>query len=222
MIRRLSVALATVSALSLAACGERNEVVEDGAVENASAQSGVGSNPVTNTVQDAAAGMVGAASAAAARTADLYVPAAAVSDMYEIESSKLALQQSQNAAVKKYAQMMVDHHTKTTADLKAALGSAGVQITPPTAMDERRQGLVDNLRQAPAGGFDGVYKAQQIAAHEEALTLHRTYAENGENAALKAVAAKAVPIVEQHLQQARALPEAGQAASGSAGTAAKK
>lgn len=213
MIRRLSVALATVSALSLAACGERNEVVEDGAVEGASAQSGVGSNPVSNTVQDATSGMVGAASAAAARTADLYVPAAAVSDMYEIESSRLAVQQAQNEAVKTFARTMIDHHTKTTAELKQALTTAGVQVTPPTAMDERRQGLLDNLRQAPAGGFDGVYRAQQIAAHEEALTLHRTYAENGENPALRAVAAKTVPIVEGHLQQARALPETGAAAT---------
>lgn len=218
MIRRLLVpSVALSAAIALAACGERNEAVEDGPVESASAESGLGSNPVSNTVQDAAAGVVGAASAAAARTADLYVPAAAVSDMYEIESSKIALQRSQNADVKKFAQMMIDHHTKTTAALKQAAAGADVQL--PTAMDERRQGLVDNLRQAPAGGFDGVFKAQQIAAHEEALTLHRTYAEAGENAQLKAAAAAAVPIVEQHLTAARALPEAGQAAAGSAGAA---
>lgn len=209
MIRRLAFTAAAVSALALAACGERNEAVEDGPVENASAESGVGSNPVSNTVQDAASGVVGAASAAAARTADLYVPAAAVSDMYEMESSKLALQKSSSADVKKFAQMMIDHHAKTTASLKTAAAGANVQLPP--AMDERRQGMLDNLRQAPAGGFDGVYKAQQVAAHEEALTLHRTYADAGENAALKAVAVSAVPIIEQHLAAARALPEGGQA-----------
>jgi putative membrane protein len=221
MIRRLLVSTVALSAaLAVAACGERNEGVEDGAVESASAESGVGSNPLSNTVQDAASGMVGAVSAAAARTADLYVPAAAISDMYEIESSRIALERSQNADVKRFAQTMIDHHTKTTATLKQAAGGADVQL--PTAMDERRQGLVDNLRQAPAGGFDGVYKAQQIAAHEEALTLHRTYAEHGENAALKAAATAAVPIVEQHLTAARALPEGGQAAAGSAGAAGKR
>lgn len=215
MIRRLLVTSTALSAaLALAACGEKHEVVEDGPVEAASAQSGVGSNPVSNAAQDAASGVVGAASAATARTADLYVPAAAVADMYEIESSKLALQTSKNADVKKFAQMLIDHHTRTTAALKKA--AAGANAALPTALDERRQGLIDNLKQTPAGGFDGVYRTQQIAAHEEALTLHRTYADAGENAALKGAAAAAVPIIEQHLTAARALPEGGQAASASA------
>jgi len=196
---------ALAAALTLAACGERNEVVEDGPVENASAESGVGSNAASNTVQDAASAAVGTVSAATlGRTTGGFVTNAAIGDMYEIESSRLALKQAQSPELKKYAQRMIDEHTKSSADLKAAVGSAQ-GVTIPTAMDERRQGMIDNLRQAPAGGFDEVYRAQQIAAHEENATLHRTYADAGDNAAVKALAAKHLPMIEQHLQQIQAM-----------------
>ena len=51
MKRTLMISGAFAAALALPACGEKNEVVEDGPVENASAQSGVGSNPVSNAAQ---------------------------------------------------------------------------------------------------------------------------------------------------------------------------
>jgi putative membrane protein len=209
MKRTLLISGAFAAMLAVAACGEKNEVVEDGAVENASAESGVGSNPASNAVQDAASGAVGAVSAVTAgRTTPGFVGGAANGDMYEIESSKLALQKAKNPQLKQFAQRMIDEHTKTAADLKAAVGSAeGVVI--PTAMDERRQGMIDNLRQAPADGFDAVYIAQQTASHTENVELHQTYAENGDNPAIKALAAKHLPMITQHLQQIRAMGEGG-------------
>lgn len=217
MKRTLLISAAFTTALALSACGEKNEVVEDGPVENASAQSGVGSNPVSNAAQDAASAAVGTASAVTAgRTTGGFVTNAAIGDMYEIESSRMAEKQAQSADLKKFAAQMIKDHTKSSAELKAAAG--GVQdVTLPTAMDERRQGMIDNLKQA-GGKFDEVYREQQTAAHEENVALHRTYAENGDNAALKALAAKHLPIVEGHLRMVQGMGGGGQggAASGSA------
>ena len=205
MKRTLLLSGAFAAMLAVAACGEKNEVVQDGPVENASAQSGVGSNPVSNAAQDAASGAVGAASAATlGRTTEGFVTGAAIGDMYEIESSKLALEKAQSADLKKYAQKIIDDHTKMSADLKKAAGTAQ-GVTVPTALDERRQGMIDNLRQAPAGGFDEVYRNQQIASHEESLAFARTYAEAGDNAALKAHATKGAPMIEAHLNTVRGM-----------------
>src|SRR3954468_4823152 len=58
-----------------------------------------------------------AAEAQSSRTptkAAQFVPMAASSDLYEIESSRLALERSQSPAIKQFAQMMIDHHTMTT------------------------------------------------------------------------------------------------------------
>jgi putative membrane protein len=110
--------------------------------------------------------------------------------------------------VKQFAQRMIDHHTQMSNELKTAVGQSGAQITLPTQLDERRQGMVDNLKQAPANNFDDVYANQQVAAHTEAVELVETYANNGDNAALKAHATKGLPMIRQHLEQARALENA--------------
>jgi putative membrane protein len=196
---------AFTAALALAACGERNEAVEDGPIENASAESGVGSNPASNAVQDATSGAVGAASAVTlGRTTGGFVTGAAVSDMYEIAAGNLAQERGQHADVKAFGKMLVTDHTRTSGEMKTSAQGVA-DVTLPTAMDERRQGMVDNLRQAPADQFDRVFLAQQVAAHQEALTLAQTYAENGENAALKAHAAKGAPMIQKHLDRARQL-----------------
>ena len=204
MKKTLMTAAAAVAALSLAACNRDD-------VEKTSEETGVGSNPASNMVQDATGAAVGQTSAATlgGHTVGGYVPNAAIADMYEIAASKVALERSQNAEVKKLAQMIIDDHTKSSADLKAALGTANAgDVQIPTEMDERRKGMVDNLRQAPAAGFDKVFLTQQEAAHEEALTLHKTFADNGDNPALKAHAAKTAPVVQGHLDHINKMDDA--------------
>jgi putative membrane protein len=64
------------------------------------------------------------AMAGIAPTTQDFVTEAARSDMFEIQSSKLALN-SADARTKEFAQKMIDDHTKTTDELKAAVAMAG-------------------------------------------------------------------------------------------------
>src|SRR3712207_8417473 len=43
-----------------------------------------------------------------------YVRMAAASDLFEIQSSQLALQNAQRPEVRQFAQMLITHHTQTT------------------------------------------------------------------------------------------------------------
>jgi predicted outer membrane protein len=74
-------------------------------------------------------------------------------------------------------------------------------VTKPTDLDDRRKGMLQNLRAAGDADFDLAYLHQQLAAHLEALTLHGGYADHGDNAALKAVAAQVKPLVEHHISE---------------------
>jgi putative membrane protein len=98
---------------------------------------------------------------------------------------------------------MITDHTAMLNEMKPVITKAGK--TAPTELDQRRQGLLDNLRAAGPNDFDKVYLDQQVAAHEETLTLLKGYADNGDNADLKAAAAKAMPKVQAHLDKAKAL-----------------
>src|SRR4051794_36916247 len=77
-------------------------------------------------------------------TAD-FVKEAAISDMFEIASSKLA-QDKGNAAEKSFAPQMVTDHTKTSTELKGLVSSGKVKAELPAALDSSHQGKLDNLK----------------------------------------------------------------------------
>ena len=70
----------------------------------------------------------------------------------------------------------------------------------PTALDERRKGMIDNLRGAAANDFDDRYLDHQTMAHHEALLAFNGYKTAGDNADLKAFAAETAPKLETHAQ----------------------
>ena len=86
------------------------------------------------------------------------------------------LQRATSPEVKEFAQKMVDAHTGTTAKLKGIIASNNIKVTPPAHVDNRRQGMLDDLRGAKAEDFDHRYIVQQVAAHKEADTLFSGYA----------------------------------------------
>jgi putative membrane protein len=142
--------------------------------------------------------------AEAKTTADAYVTAAGKSDLYEINSSQIALQKSQNAGVRKFAQMMIDHHQKTTAATVKAAQKAGLNPAPP-ALDAGATASINELQAATGTDFDRLYLGQQLPAHQAALDLHQSYAAGGDKAPLKASARAAVPIVKRHIAEATRL-----------------
>ncbi len=204
-----SIALGAVAAFALvAACSKP-------AADNAAATAGAAADntataagAVVDKAQDATAAAVGVASASMPTDAGGFVNAAAMSDMYEIAAAKIAVEKANSAKVKAFAKTMIHDHTATTDAVKAILAKGSVSASPPADLDQRRKGLLDNLNSAPAGGFDKVYLDQQVAAHDEAETLMKNYGEHGDNADLKAFAAKTAPKVQSHLDMAKSLDEA--------------
>jgi len=136
-----------------------------------------------------------------------YVMAAGQSDLYEINSSQIAMQKSQNAAIRRYADMLVKHHQKTTAATVAAARKAG--MTPPAPMlDPGAAASIAELQSASPADFDRLYLGQQVPAHQAALDLHKGYGTGGDKPQLRATARKAVPIVQQHLTLAQTMMRA--------------
>lgn len=158
-------------------------------------------------VQDAVSAPVGQTSAATmgANMVSAYVPNAAMGDMYEIQAADIALERSKNAQVKALAQMIKTDHAAASSALAAAALQATPDVALPTTLDQRRQGLIDNLRSASAADFDKVYVDQQVAAHEEALTLQRGFSDKADVPALAEHARTVTPKIEAHLQRAKQL-----------------
>ena len=141
-----------------------------------------------------------ASSANAPADAAGYAAKAGASDMWEIESSRALLAKSADADVKKFAQMMVDHHSESTGKVKAAAQRANI-ILAPAAMDSMQQEMLNEIKNADAATIDQIYIKHQKTAHDAALKLHQGYAAKGDNADLKKAASEIVPVVQRHITE---------------------
>jgi putative membrane protein len=136
-----------------------------------------------------------------------FVKQVAISDMFEIESSKLA-QQKGNAQEKSFAQQMITDHTKTSTELKGLVGEKKIQATLPTQLDSSHQSKLDKLKSANGKDFSSDYNSYQVSAHEDAVSLFERYAKGGDNAQLKDWAGKTLPALKHHLDMAKELGKA--------------
>ncbi|NLS06373.1 DUF4142 domain-containing protein [Rhizobium sp. P32RR-XVIII] len=133
-----------------------------------------------------------------------FVKEVSMSDMFEIESSKLALERA-DEATKAFAQQMVQDHQKTTAELKRLIDSGKVKAMPATAMSDGQQETLNKLKKLEGADFTEQYHDDQVDAHEDAVDVFKRYGNEGDNPDLKAWAAKTVPALEHHLQMAEDL-----------------
>jgi putative membrane protein len=131
-----------------------------------------------------------------------FVKLVAISDMFEIESSKIA-QQRADASSKTFAARMVKDHTNTSTELKAIAAKAKFEV--PTAMDSAHQSKFDKLKGLQGADFDKEYDAMQIDAHKDAVDLFERFAKSGDNGDLKAFAGKHLPHLKEHLTMAQDL-----------------
>ncbi|MDP8915940.1 MAG: DUF4142 domain-containing protein [Pseudomonadota bacterium] len=125
------------------------------------------------------------------------------SDLFEIQSSQTALQVSRNPGVTAFAQQMVADHTRMMNEMMAMPGMN--MSMHSMGMAPRHARMLQMLRSAPSAQFDAMYVRDQVMAHQEALAMHQTYAARGDNPALRAMAARAVPMIQMHLQRAQQL-----------------
>lgn len=162
-------------------------------------------NPAPAERNPSAASSAPQAKAKASKDTTNYVQKAAQGDLFEIQSSQLALQQAQSPDTKTFAQRMITDHTTSSEALKAGIQSAGLDVKAPDKLDKAHETKINNLRKANGKDFDQAYMREQLAAHKEALQLHKNYASKGDNPALKNTAANTATVVEHHLAMAQDL-----------------
>ena len=136
-----------------------------------------------------------------------FVKEVATSDMFEIESSKLA-EQKGNTQEKSFAQQMVTDHTKTSTELKELVNSGKVKAELPSAIDSSQQSKLDKLKDASGKDFSSDFDSDQVSAHKDAVSLFERYAKGGDNPDLKDWAGKTLPTLQHHLDMAEELGKA--------------
>lgn len=194
-MRTISKSILATAALSslvvlgtLSACSKAEQNQAGNATESAAAEAGMAAEGAGSAIADAVTH----------DSPQQFADKAAVANLFEIETSKLAVKMSKNKDVLAFANKMITDHTKAGTAFKAAVGKA-TGVTPPAEkLDEAHQGKLDDLKGKTGEDFDKAYIDAQQDAHDEAVSLFDSYANNGDDAALKAFAAETLPTLKAH------------------------
>jgi putative membrane protein len=131
-----------------------------------------------------------------------FVTTAAQDGMTEVELGKLAMDKSNNAAVKRFAQKMVQDHSAANAELSGIAKGKGLKV--PAGLDEVHQGMVKKLAAKSGAAFDADYAKHMAMDHTKAVALFQSEAKSSD-AELANFAKKTLPTLQEHKRMADTL-----------------
>jgi len=125
----------------------------------------------------------------------------------EVELGQYASEHAVNARVKSFGAMMVTDHAAANQELKM-MAEGKSNMASDTAVEQKHLMMITDLKKEKGVKFDRKYINGMVEDHEKDTDKFRKYAQNGENAELKAFAAKTLPILEMHLDSAKKIKDA--------------
>lgn len=131
----------------------------------------------------------------------VFVIKASEGGMAEVEAGKLASKKANNASVRKFAEHMVEDHTKANKELHTLATNAKLKVA--AAVDERHKAMAAKLAQLSGEAFDREYMAGQVKDHEETIALFEKEASQGKVAEIRGFAEKTLPTLREHLKMAQ-------------------
>jgi putative membrane protein len=131
-----------------------------------------------------------------------FVKAAAQDGMTEVELGKLAMDKSNNPAVKQFAQKMVQDHGAANAELSRIAKKKSLKV--PAGLDEEHQGMVKKLAAKSGAAFDADYAKDMAMDHTQAVSLFQSEAKSSDPE-LATFAKKTLPTLQEHKRLADSL-----------------
>jgi len=127
--------------------------------------------------------------------------------LMEVELGQYAWEHAVNPRVKSYGEMMVKDHTAANQELKTIAAGKNNAVLD-TMAENKHMTMISDLKKEKGAKFDKKYISSMVDDHEKDTDKFRKYAQNGDNAELKAFAAKILPILEMHLDSAKKIKDA--------------
>jgi len=130
-----------------------------------------------------------------------FVLDAAKGGVAEVELGKMAAERAKSDEVKKFAQRMVDDHSKANDQLKTIAESKG--ITLPSEPGAQEKATMKRLEKLNGAAFDRAYMQAMVGDHVKDVNEFKKESNSGRDPQVKSFASSTLPTLEEHLQQAR-------------------
>lgn len=118
----------------------------------------------------------------------------------EIAKSRLAMERTTQPAIREFAERMVKDHTECNNKIVELCRKKGIAL--PGAIDAVHTAVINRLAMMSGSDFDKAYLKAQMCAHKNALHLFEHESCKGEDSDAKELAAKELPILQDHTKTA--------------------
>ena len=115
----------------------------------------------------------------------------------------VVMKKSSNASVKQFGNMMVKDHTTANQALVKLAASKGVKL--PHDVPAKEQAVIKRLSRESGSAFDKAYQHEMIRDHTADVGEFKREISLGRDASVKAFAVKYLPVIQKHLQMAKAM-----------------
>lgn len=121
--------------------------------------------------------------------------------LLKIKAAELATKRNASGAPLDYAKKMITDHEAVNKELAALASKKGVAL--PTVLDEDTQKKYDALAKTEDAKMGKEYMDCQVKAHKAAVSSFKDAADDSKDADIKAFAAKHLPHMQAHLDEAK-------------------
>ena len=134
--------------------------------------------------------------------ADDFFEEASAMGVAEIETGRIALEESENAEVRAFAERMIKDHAAANKKMAEIAAEKDLEISDEAKLMDRARTMILDARDGES--FDDAYANNQVAAHERSIELFER-ATRSDDAEVAAFAKKTLPKLQEHLEEARKL-----------------
>ena len=140
----------------------------------------------------------------------------AQANLNEIEAGKAAASKAQSPDVKRFAQKMVDDHTRMLNDLKTLAQQKSVSLPESASLMDMAQ--MKLMERSSGAEFDKKYMDEMVKDHQKDAKEAEDLAAKAKDPDFKAAVQKASTKINEHLQMAQRIATSSAAGATSSGT----
>lgn len=130
-----------------------------------------------------------------------FITKAASAGSMEVQLGQMAQQKGTSQEIKDFGKMMATDHGKANGELSTLISNKKIKV--PGKLTAKHQKMVDKFTKLSGPDFDKKYAKEMVKDHTEDVEKFRKMSEKAKDPELKAWADKTLPVLEQHLQQAK-------------------
>jgi putative membrane protein len=132
-----------------------------------------------------------------------FVRNAVADGVAEVELGRLAQQKGSSGQIKDFGARIEQDHIRLNDELRAIAAAKGAPL--PTGLSKDRLTMLEQMSKLEGAAFDNAFSQHMLVGHQSAVSSFDKQALAAGDADLRALAARSLPTLRDHLTAARGL-----------------